>query len=578
VATTVATLIGAPGIAASAAPASAPASLVSSSDSITATVYTQNHLLSGGWRVPIVYPDTTTVHVTLPQEAADLVVDGFTWTLTGYQDAATGSLPPGTGTFDVALPSSPPQSSIGLVINSVGTAPRDSVYLTVSLELSVPSVGTPPLTIANANLSRATAMYSDYATFVSAYPSPISIRPGADLTLAAPVGFWTAGPDGGWAGPDDPIIDAALLETDSESSIPLVTEVTPDGSGLHVAIPAELPDYVLDSASLRITVSAEQESSDGHPSSRVSFSAAAFFAYEPVVDRIDGADRYAVAVAVSQKAYPQGAPVAYVVTGSTFSDALSAGPAAAKDGGPLLLTNGSSLPSAVEGELRRLNPGRIVVVGGPESVPSTVFTQLGGIAPTERVSGADRYAVSRNLLAVAYPEGSASAYVATGATFPDALSAGAPAGKLGAPVVLVNGSAGTVDDATAAALRSLHPESLTIAGGPVSVSAGVEQALGAIAPTHRIGGADRYEVSTAINAEAYAFVDRAFLVTGSTFPDALTGSAWAGAVSAPLYVVRTDCVPAADLDAMRTRGVRTVTLIGGPNSLTQSVFDLTPCE
>jgi hypothetical protein len=105
----------------------------------------------------------------------------------------------------------------------------------------------------------------------------------------------------------------------------------------------------------------------------------------------------------------------------------------------------------------------------------------------------------------------------------------------------------------------------------------VERSLNTLAATHRVGGADRYEVSTALNDEAYTSADRAFLVTGSTFPDALAGSAWAGVLGAPLYVVRTDCVPAADLEALRVKGVRTVTLLGGPVSLSLDVFDLTAC-
>jgi len=77
------------------------------------------------------------------------------------------------------------------------------------------------------------------------------------------------------------------------------------------------------------------------------------------VTRVAGADRYATAAAVSRSSQPVGVPVAYIATGTGFPDALGAGPAAARQGGPLLLTAPGSLPKATTDELRRLKPGRM---------------------------------------------------------------------------------------------------------------------------------------------------------------------------------------------------------------------------
>ncbi len=82
--------------------------------------------------------------------------------------------------------------------------------------------------------------------------------------------------------------------------------------------------------------------------------------------RISGADRYETAVAISQSIIGPGesAPVVYIVTGAGYADALSAGPAAARDGGVMLLTRPDALPSVIATELDRLDPARIVIVGG----------------------------------------------------------------------------------------------------------------------------------------------------------------------------------------------------------------------
>ena len=302
---------------------------------------------------------------------------------------------------------------------------------------------------------------------------------------------------------------------------------------------------------------------------------------KPTTTRISGADRYEAAVNVSKAAYPETAPVVYVVTGANYPDALSAGPAPGSEGGPLLLTTTESLLPAVAAEIKRLQPDKIVVVGGPNSVSPKVLSTLEGLqSNTVRISGADRYEASQNLAKYAFgTTGAATAYVATGANFPDALSAGAAAASTDGPVVLVNGDATAPDAATLALLNDLEVETVKIAGGPASVSLGVEAGLAnddrSVA---RFGGADRFEASATINADAFASSTEAFLVTGLKFPDALSGSAWAGAINAPLYVTLPDCVPSETLAAMRAQGVTDVTLIGGPASLSQKVLDLTSCD
>ncbi|GAA2238615.1 cell wall-binding repeat-containing protein [Herbiconiux moechotypicola] len=298
-------------------------------------------------------------------------------------------------------------------------------------------------------------------------------------------------------------------------------------------------------------------------------------------DRVTGADRYEVAVNVSARAYPSGAYTVFVATGANYPDALSAGPAAAMLNAPLLLTPSDGLPGLVRTEIERLQPGRIVVVGGPNSVSGAVVDDLKSIqANTVRIDGADRFEVSRALSEFAFGPSSQTAYVATGTNFPDALSAGAAAASAYGPVLLVNGGASSLDSATVATLTSLGVKNIVIAGGPNSVSPGIEASLGSVSGVTSVvrdGGTDRYAASAAINTRAFPTAGRAFLATGLKFPDALAGSAWAGAIGAPLYVVTSECVPQATLAAMSAQGVTHVTLLGGPATLTTSVESLTPC-
>jgi len=66
--------------------------------------------------------------------------------------------------------------------------------------------------------------------------------------------------------------------------------------------------------------------------------------------RVAGADRYGTAAAISKSSFAAGLPVAFVVTGGAFPDALAAGPSAAHLKGPVLLTARDSLPQSTRDE------------------------------------------------------------------------------------------------------------------------------------------------------------------------------------------------------------------------------------
>ncbi len=311
-------------------------------------------------------------------------------------------------------------------------------------------------------------------------------------------------------------------------------------------------------------------------------------ATRPTTTRIAGADRFEVAVNVAAQEFPGSAtaPVVYIATGANYPDALSAGPAATVQGGPLLLVTRDAVPASVASTIQRLAPTapaaplRIVIVGGVNSVSEAVAAQLGALVPgasVERLAGDDRYAASRAVVASAFPS-APSAYAATGANFPDALSAGGAAGSAARPVLLVNGGADSADAATIGLFRSLSTTSITVVGGVNSVHPGVLQSLTTVpASVTRIDGADRFAASINLNHAAFTQASKAYLATGYNFPDALSGGVLAGMTDAPLFVVPTECVPRGVLREFARLGTTQVTLLGGPNSLSAAVANLTPC-
>jgi putative cell wall-binding protein len=303
---------------------------------------------------------------------------------------------------------------------------------------------------------------------------------------------------------------------------------------------------------------------------------------DPAVNRVSGADRYEAANAIAREAYPDGAPIVFIAAGTKFPDALSAAPVAALRGGPLLITLPDRLPESTRAELERLDPAEIVVVGGINSVGASVFSQLQEMVPdTIRIAGADRYEVARNLIDYGWGEtGTDAAYIATGVDFPDALAASAAAGSRGIPVILVYGKSETLDAPTMDMLGDLGVTEPIIAGGPASVSPGIETGLEQLTTSgyvERLFGENRYTASLDIARSAFDTADQVFFATGANFPDALAGAAWAGSVSGPLYTLPGTCVLDGVLKDIDRYHLEKITLLGGPASLSPAVENLSPC-
>lgn len=290
-------------------------------------------------------------------------------------------------------------------------------------------------------------------------------------------------------------------------------------------------------------------------------------------ERLAGDDRFATAVAVSTSAYPKSAPVVYLTSGVNFPDALSAGPVAATQGGPVLLTKWDQVPAVTTAEIKRLAPEKIVLVGGPAALAPSVEKQMMSLAArVVRVAGADRYDTSRQLAEATFTGPVSTMYLATGKDYPDALSAGAAAAATGGPVLLVYGEADRLDAATVATVKKLAPGKLLIAGGPAAVSDGILAHATSIVPaSSRVAGRDRFTTSAAI-ADTFGNAAHAYLASGWDFPDALVGAALAGKRGEPLYVTMPRCQPIEITHSARELGVTSMTIIGGTQSLADSVM------
>jgi putative cell wall-binding protein len=301
--------------------------------------------------------------------------------------------------------------------------------------------------------------------------------------------------------------------------------------------------------------------------------------------RLAGADRYSTAVAISQYAFqtqPPGAQFAVTVaSGINFPDALAAGPVAAAQDGPLLLVpQDGTLPAAVSNELATLTPRLVNIAGGAAAVSSPVETQLKsfGTGTVYRWAGQDRYETAAQLAEITNGLGN-TVFIATGASFPDALGGSAAAGRLGGALMLTDRFA--LPNATASALTSGRPTEVVILGGEAVIDAAVIAQVKAIVPgatVQRWSGADRYATAAAISSSTYPQgATTAYLASGAGYPDALAGAPVAARAGAPLLLTSRDCVPASTLAELTRLGATKIVVLGGTSAVSDAAANLTPC-
>ncbi len=293
------------------------------------------------------------------------------------------------------------------------------------------------------------------------------------------------------------------------------------------------------------------------------------------ITRFPGSDRFHTAALIAQAHFQPGVEVAYVTSGMNFPDALAGGPL----NGPILLTGAGDtgeLPLPTRDALIRLNPDRIVVLGGTGVVGPRTVTALNAIsttdAPITRLAGADRFATAAAISADTFAPGVDRVFVANGMNFPDALAGAAIAARDGSPILLVQPNA--IPRVVAAELDRLNPAEVVVLGSTGAVSASVATRLATYTSGDvvRLGGASRYETAIAISKHFYPDgADRVYLATGANFPDALAAASGAGINHAPILLVPpTGLTPALRAEIARL-APEEIFILGGTGAVSAAV-------
>lgn len=283
------------------------------------------------------------------------------------------------------------------------------------------------------------------------------------------------------------------------------------------------------------------------------------------VSRIEGSNRYEVAVNAAKRGW-QEAPAVVLVGGDAYADALSAVPYAYQQGAPVLLTNAGSLSGAVKTGLQQLKTKRVTILGGTASISEKVVKQLKAMnLSVSRIQGKNRYELAANV--AKHMKSASAAVVVNGSAYADAVAIAPYAAKQGYPILLTDAKG--LRQETANLLKNKAVKRTIVIGGEASVNKPTFQKLPS--PV-RISGANRYEVAAQI-AKTYPMkTSQTFISQGYAYADAAAAASIAAKQGQTLLLTDAQTVPNAIRKVIGTKQISAFTVVGGTSTIQTNVI------
>lgn len=286
------------------------------------------------------------------------------------------------------------------------------------------------------------------------------------------------------------------------------------------------------------------------------------------VTRIWGADRFDTAISVSDKfvntpaahdAYwpTTAVDTAIIANGFNYPDALAAAPLTRIYNSPILLSEAESLNPKTEAQLKKLNIKKVVLIGGTGVLSQALEDRLHSLGmTTERFGGTDRYETSLKIADRVLqfydtetfkklPYHAKGITIATTHNFTDALSVASYAIRYPQPIVLIpEGSnlhlqdiSGLKDliDRITGGNNNIGPSDFNslIVGSTSYMSENLwkeipEPVSGNQSDPYTLNIVGAYHASEWVGCTNY------LMASAENFPDALSGTALAGKLDAPI--------------------------------------------
>ncbi|WP_335870581.1 S8 family serine peptidase [Bacillus sp. 2205SS5-2] len=160
--------------------------------------------------------------------------------------------------------------------------------------------------------------------------------------------------------------------------------------------------------------------------------------------------------------------------------------------------------------------------------------------------------------------------LASGDVFADSLAVSPLASFLDSPILLVKN--GKLAPSVISEVERLNPTYVLVVGGESAIPQIVESEINGLGvETSRISGKDRYETAVAINRVIPYSTNKAFIVSGENYPDALSVASYSGSKQYPILFVKKGEIPDIVEAYIKDNNITKTYVIGGNNVISASL-------
>lgn len=297
------------------------------------------------------------------------------------------------------------------------------------------------------------------------------------------------------------------------------------------------------------------------------------------VNRLYGDDRYKTSISISTNFNSGMVENVIIANGKNFPDALAGSVLSKKLNAPIVLSGGNINDSTdciqyIKDHLDK--NGTIYLLGGTASVSNELVNYMKeqGYINFVRLGGKDRFDTNKQIVNSMKVQKGTPIVIANAYGFADALSVSSIASMKGYPIILTSASA--LSNEAKDMLRDIEPNQVYVIGGYASVGYNVLNEVKEILPALdnskliNLAGDDRYETSLSVCKYFDLNGDTAIIASGENFPDALSGSALAAKLEAPIVLMDgKDITKQKDIIYKNT--VKNIVLLGGFGAIDFSI-------
>lgn len=200
----------------------------------------------------------------------------------------------------------------------------------------------------------------------------------------------------------------------------------------------------------------------------------------PGTTRLVGSSHVQIAAGLTRRSWEPGPEGAFVVSAHRLAGARVIAPVAARLGWPLLWVRPGGIPAATHDEISRLQPKRVVVVGGEELISEAVFAKITEMCngPVERLGDDDGAMTSAAVLRAFPPADTSTVYLTQAHSSGLNPSISLAAGVAGRAVIACD--LATLSAELIEALTDLGPDRLLVGGDREDCPSEVLESLGSM--------------------------------------------------------------------------------------------------